>query len=106
MASDQQESSAKPGVDHAVSHLYCRMVTPRRAVCHAVVPSSVPTWLSSPQSRPPRPVRLPLVGGGGLAASFYSLPSTPGTLANATALVSAAAGPTAAFIAATICFPS
>jgi hypothetical protein len=49
---------------------------------------------------------LPAEDGTGLAASFYSLPSAPGSLANATALVAAAGAPTATFIATSICFPS
>ncbi len=48
---------------------------------------------------------LPAVDGTGLAASFYSLPSTPGSLANASALVAAAGAPTATFTATSICFP-
>jgi hypothetical protein len=46
------------------------------------------------------------VNGTGLIATFYSLPSTPGSLANATALVASAGAPTATFIATAICFPS
>jgi hypothetical protein len=42
----------------------------------------------------------------GLNGEYYEFSSTPGTIANTQSLIAASSGPTATFIANTICFPS
>jgi PEP-CTERM motif len=42
----------------------------------------------------------------GLNGQYYEFSSTPGTIANTQSLIAASSGPTATFIANTICFPS